>query len=199
MMHGPCWPGTRAVGECQRVFELLERERRTQQHVRGHLPLGDHCARRAEGRVRPWGSEICSSCRGWVVVLVEDTAEAVASADVAGRGVIERGDGTRRFGRAQLEGAVGPMFVVVAHIDAQYVFKLVARDDQHAVEAFLAQGSDPTLGDRVRVGGPHRRSDDADAVGSKGGGELGVAALGSETECDATAQRGSWRGCGLVG
>jgi hypothetical protein len=119
------------------------------------------------------GSEIRSSCRGWLVVLVYDTAEAVASGDVWGRGVIERGDGTRRFGRAQLEGAVGPMLVVVAHIDAQYVFELMARDDQHAVKAFLAQGSDPTLGDGVGVGGPYRRSDDSDTVG----GEDGVEAL----------------------
>src|SRR5207249_1516478 len=66
-----------------------------------------------------------SRCR--LVVLAEQAAEAVASAEGAGRAVIERGDGTRRFGRVKREGAVGPMVVVVGHIDAQYVFEPMAR------------------------------------------------------------------------
>lgn len=42
------------------------------------------------GARRAWGSEICSSYGGGLVVLVEDTAEAVVSADVAGRGVLHQ-------------------------------------------------------------------------------------------------------------
>jgi hypothetical protein len=140
-----------------------------------------------------------------VVVLVEDTAEAIAPVDVAGRSVIERGDGSRRVGRAQLKSAVGPMLVVVGHIDAQYVFELVARDHQQAVEAFLAQGPDPTLGERVRVGGPYRGSDDSDAVGGKDGvetrSELGVAVSDQKPKPTRPLRERyrPYRGGGLVG
>ena len=72
---------------------------------------------------------------------MDHTAEAIAPADVAGPGVIERGDGTRRFGRALFEGAVRTMFVVVADVDVQHPFELMAREDQHAVEAFLVANS----------------------------------------------------------
>jgi hypothetical protein len=70
------------------------------------------------------------------------------------------------------------MVVVVAHINAQYLLKLMAGEDQDPVKAFLTQCSDPTFGDGVRVGCQHRRSYDVDAVGPEDGieasGELGV-------------------------
>ena len=134
---------------------------------------------------------------------MEQAAKAIASSEVGGRTELSGGDGTRRLGWAKFEGALGPVLVVVAHVDAQYVFELVAREDQHSVEAFAAHGSDPAFGDGVRVGGPCRCADDRDAVSTKdrieARGELGCRGLGSGTGTGGRDRPESCTRCGLVG
>ena len=81
---------------------------------------------------------------------------------------------------------MGTVFVVVADVDAQYLFELTAGEDQDAVEAFVAHGSNPTFGDGVGVGGPYRGADDLDAFAAKDGiearRELGVAVSDQEPD-----------------
>ena len=52
---------------------------------------------------------------------MEQAAKAIASSEVGGRTELSGGDGTRRFGWAKFEGALGPVLLVVAHVDAQHV------------------------------------------------------------------------------
>src|SRR5437868_2157865 len=58
-----------------------------------------------------------------------------------GRGACRR----IRIRRHEAEGTVGPLVVVVPDADAEDVFKLVAAEDEQAVEAFATDGSDPAF------------------------------------------------------
>jgi hypothetical protein len=62
-----------------------------------------------------------------------------------------RSAGGRRFWRLEVERAVRPGAVVVAHVDAKNVLELAAADDQDPVETFAADAADPALDVRVRV------------------------------------------------
>src|SRR4051812_29132180 len=68
-----------------------------------------------------------------------------------------------RLGRAQVEGRVRPLSVVVMDIDAKDVFELATPDDQQPVEALAADGADPALHVRVRIRRLHRRPDDRES------------------------------------
>ncbi|MDQ3904175.1 MAG: hypothetical protein M3300_01685 [Actinomycetota bacterium] len=48
------------------------------------------------------------------------------------------------------------MVVKVRHVLDQHRDQMVAVDDQHPVEQLPADSSNPSLGDRVRPGRPHR-------------------------------------------
>ncbi len=56
-----------------------------------------------------------------------------------------------RVGRLQVEGAVGPLAIVVADIDAEDVFELTAAEDEQPVETLAADAAHPALDVRVRV------------------------------------------------
>src|SRR6266542_1801048 len=60
-----------------------------------------------------------------------------------------------------------PMAVVVVDVDAEHLLKLSPADDQDPVEAVAADGTDPALGERVRLRRPERCADDLDAVASE--------------------------------
>ena len=73
------------------------------------------------------------------------------------------------------------MVVEVRHILGQHCREMAAVDDQHPVQQFAADSCDPSFGDRVRPGCPHRRAQDANALAGEHGienaGELAVAVL----------------------
>ena len=69
------------------------------------------------------------SC-GLLVVLVDEAAEPVASSDDVLAGL---GRWFGRIGRDELEGAVGPLGVVVVDVDAQDVVEVGAVEDQQPV------------------------------------------------------------------
>jgi hypothetical protein len=46
--------------------------------------------------------------------------------------------------------------VEVRHVLGQYSSKLALVEDQHSVQQFAADGADPSFGDGVRAGCPHR-------------------------------------------
>jgi hypothetical protein len=56
-----------------------------------------------------------------------------------------------RIGRLEVERAVRPPAVVVAHVDAEHMLELAAADDQQPVGALAADAADPALYVRVRV------------------------------------------------
>jgi hypothetical protein len=51
-----------------------------------------------------------------------------------------------------VEGVVRAMVVEVRHVLGQHRRKMPAVDDQHPVEQFTADSSDPSFGDPVRLG-----------------------------------------------
>ena len=96
------------------------------------------------------------SCRvsgGCSVVLVDEAAEPVATADLALKRsftlLIE-------FGRPQFARAMRPLTVVVVDVNAQDALKLSSPCDQEPVEAVATDGADPAFGEGVRVGCPIR-------------------------------------------
>jgi hypothetical protein len=72
------------------------------------------------------------------------------------------------------QGAVGTVLVEMRHVLGQYVSEVAAVEDQYSVEQLAADGANPSFGDRVRSGCPHRCAQDADACGVP---ELGHLAL----------------------
>jgi hypothetical protein len=85
-----------------------------------------------------------------------------------------------------LQGAVGAMGVEVCHVLGQHCLEVAVVDDQHSVEYLVAEGADPSLGDSVGPGCPHRCAQDSDAFAGEHGiedaGELAVAVLDQERE-----------------
>lgn len=61
--------------------------------------------------------------------------------------------------RLQVEGALRPLAVVVADVDAKDVLELAATEDEQPVEAPAADATDPTLNVSVRVRRLDRRAD----------------------------------------
>ncbi len=78
------------------------------------------------------------------------------------------------------------MVVEMRHVLGQHCLEVVAVDNQHPVQQFAADGADPSFGDRVRPGCPHRGAQDAHALASEHGiedaGELAVAVPDHERE-----------------
>ncbi len=68
-----------------------------------------------------------------------------------------------RVWRLEVERAVRPPAVVVAHVDAENVLELAAAENQEPVEALAADAAYPALDVRVRVRCSNRCSDDPDA------------------------------------
>jgi hypothetical protein len=93
--------------------------------------------------------------RSILLILVENTAQAVAPSDLVDLGW--RATREWREGRSLIQGAVWPMAVVMAFELAEYGCGVSLIDDQKAVEEFAADRSDEALGDRVRPWRPRWR------------------------------------------
>jgi len=103
--------------------------------------------------------------RGDRVVLVEQTAQAVAAPDALREGR----RGRRRFceRRTLLERAVRAVLVVMPDVSAYDLLQMATADDQEPVETFAPQASHPALGVRLRPWRPHRRPNETDALGAE--------------------------------
>jgi hypothetical protein len=55
-----------------------------------------------------------------------------------------------------LQSAVGAVLVEMRRVLGQYVFEMAPVEDQYSVEHLAADGADPSFGDGVRAGCPHR-------------------------------------------
>ena len=55
---------------------------------------------------------------------------------------------------------VWAMVVEVRHVLGQHCGEMAAVEDQYPVQQLAAEGFDPSFGDRVRLGRPHRRAQD---------------------------------------
>jgi hypothetical protein len=79
-----------------------------------------------------------------------------------------------------------PVLVVVAAVGAEHVLEVAAPEDEEPVEAVVANGADPTLGEGVCVRGLNWREDDLDALGAEdlveSVAELRVAIMDEEPE-----------------
>jgi hypothetical protein len=98
------------------------------------------------------------------VVFVDEAAEEVVPLDRCGR---DRGGGAARFWWSELERAVGPLTVVVSHVDAEGVFEVVAPDDEEPVEAVVSDRADEAFRVGVRLGRADWGVDDGDALASE--------------------------------
>jgi hypothetical protein len=61
------------------------------------------------------------------------------------------------------------MVVEVRHVLGQYCGEMAAVEDQHPVQQLAADSSDPSFGDRVRLGRPHRSAQDANTLAGEHG------------------------------
>jgi hypothetical protein len=103
------------------------------------------------------------SCRGSCggsVVLVDEAAEAVATADLARRRFLPL---LIEFGRPEFERAVWPLAVVMVDVDAERSFEVAAVEDQQPVETLGTHSTNEALRDRVGFRRAHRRLHDPDA------------------------------------
>src|SRR6516165_1141504 len=82
-------------------------------------------------------------------VFVDEPADDIASADGAGQ--VGGGGGRPRWG--ELEAAMRPGRVVVVEVLGEDRLQVAARENEQVVEAVLADGADPALGERVRPWG----------------------------------------------
>ena len=85
---------------------------------------------------------------------MDEAAEEVAPVHVGQRRswVASGYRGGARLGRLEVERAVRPSVVVVAHVDAEDLLELAAAEDQQAIEALAADAADPALNVRVAFG-----------------------------------------------
>ena len=85
-----------------------------------------------------------------------------------------------------MQGAVGPVCVVVIDELAEHVLEVATVQDDEPVEAFSADGADEALGNCVRLRRSHGGVDDLDAFAGEDGIEvarvLGVAISDQEAE-----------------
>jgi hypothetical protein len=92
----------------------------------------------------------------------------------------------RRPGLAQAEAAVRTALVGVLEVAALDANKLLTAGDQQVVEALLADGPNPALGDGIGVGRPNWRADDLGTSRAPGvverPGEPRVPVAGQEPE-----------------
>jgi hypothetical protein len=88
---------------------------------------------------------------------------------------------------------VGAVVVEMRCVLGQCVFEVALVEDQYSVEQLAADGADPSFGDRVSSGRPHRCAQDADAFTGEYGiedvSELGIPVADQELEsCHALAE-----------
>jgi hypothetical protein len=122
---------------------------------------------------------------------VDQPAEPVATSEATvwlGRGRWEWSQRCR-----VLQRAVGAVLVEMRRVLGQDVFKMAPVKDQYSVEQLAADGANPSFGDRIRSGRPHRCAQDANAFASEHGiedvGELGIPIPDQELEsCHALAE-----------
>jgi hypothetical protein len=62
---------------------------------------------------------------------------------------------------------VGPVLVVMPHVDTQHALEMTAANDKDSIEAVRADSSHPAFGVRVRVRRPNRRPDHLHPVGTE--------------------------------
>src|SRR5947209_17003406 len=78
------------------------------------------------------------------------------------------------------------MVVKVRHVLGQRCAEMAAVDDQDPIQQLTADSSDPSFGNRVRLGCPHRRAEDANTLtgehGIENAGELAVAVPNQQPE-----------------
>src|SRR5207247_10676062 len=94
-----------------------------------------------------WGEGRHYSCRvscGGSVVLVDEAAEPVATADLALRRSLPS---LVEFGWSEFEGAVRPLAVVMVDVDAQHAFEVPAVEGQQPVETLGRHSADEAHGD----------------------------------------------------
>ncbi len=119
---------------------------------------------------------------GCSVVLVDETAEPVATMDLACR----RSRVGLRLGRPKFERAMRPLAVVVVDVDAEHAIEVAPAEDQQPVHALGMHGADEALGDRVRLRCSHRDLDDPGALATEdlveGAAVLAVAVADQEAD-----------------
>jgi len=93
---------------------------------------------------RAGGTGVVTS--GGPVVFVDDAAEDVAPADLAGAWLIV----AEQWGR-ELASAVRARLVVVTHVGAEHQFEVTFRVDEQVVETLFPDGADEAFGERVRL------------------------------------------------
>src|SRR5204863_9112033 len=122
------------------------------------------CAR-AGASFTPEGRHyLCRVSCGGSVVLVDETTEAVATADLAlGRSLPPLVE----VGRSEFERAMWSLSVVMVDIDPEHTFEVAAVEDQQPVETLGTDRADRSLRNRVRLRRPHGRLHDPDAFAAE--------------------------------
>ena len=117
---------------------------------------------------------------------MDEATEAVSALDDARWRVQHAQAADRGIGWLQIEGAMRPVRVVVVDKDSEHALEVASVHDQEPVEALGADGADETLGDRIRLRGPHRRLDDLEGFACEHGveiaSELAVAVANQEAK-----------------
>lgn len=138
-------------------------------------------------------------CSGCGAVLIDDSAARGASFDPSGQ--LDRYRGFGVVGGCLVEAAVGAVRVVVLEVLVEESAELVLVPDQCSVEEFVADGSNPALGERVGVrrtwwGGDHVGAGSGEDV-VEGSGELASAIADHEPCVRVSRSVGPWRAvCG---
>ena len=88
---------------------------------------------------------------------MDETAESVASGDPPGGAMPWL---HRTVGRSELQCSVRSLPVVVPHV-LEHALEVSSPEDEHVIQALLAQGSHPALGVGVAIGRPDRAADKA--------------------------------------
>src|SRR5437016_5822201 len=96
---------------------------------------------------------------------MDEPPESVAAANGGLMSRAELNHLWRGLGRSQLERSVGALVVVRVDVLAEDSLELSPTDDEHPVEALLAQSADEALGVRVGVRCLDRRANDLDLLG----------------------------------
>ena len=113
---------------------------------------------------------------------MDQTSETITTT----HGAAVSGPDQRRLGRGQRETTVRPVPVVMDRVLPQDSLEVAPAEDQEMVEALPAQGSHPSLGERVGLRCPDRCADDSDALGPEHlvewTGELGISVADQEAD-----------------
>src|SRR6266511_627662 len=105
------------------------------------------------------------ACSRGGFVLVDQPAEEISAVHTQRQCRLLKG--CRPVGRDESEGAVGPVLVVMPHVETQHALEMTAANDKDSIEAVRADSSHPAFGVRVRVRRPNRRPDHLHPVGTE--------------------------------